>query len=365
MSDVTAEKIQAALADARVPHLDETLASAGVPVDVEVSGTTASIMVTLGFPAAGIAEAYARELQDMAVSSTGVEKATVGVTWDVKAHAVQGALAPLENVKNIIAIASGKGGVGKSTTAVNLALALVREGARVGVLDADVYGPSQPRMLGISGQRVASSDGKTMQPLEAHGVQTISMGFLVDEDKPMIWRGPMVTQAVNQLIFQTNWDNLDYLIVDLPPGTGDTQLTLTQSVPLSGAIIITTPQDIALLDALKGLKMFETVNVPILGVIENMSSHVCSACGHEEHLFGKGGGERLARDNEVPLLGQLPLHIDIRRQADGGEPTVAVDPEGHVAMRYRDIARTAAAILSLRARDRKAAFPRVVVEPTQ
>ncbi|MDH3604833.1 MAG: iron-sulfur cluster carrier protein ApbC, partial [Candidatus Tectomicrobia bacterium] len=252
--------------------------------------------------------------------------------------------------------------VGKSTTAVNFALALSREGAHVGVLDADVYGPSQPRMLGISGQRVASNDGKTMEPLEAHGVQTISMGFLVDEDKPMIWRGPMVTQAVNQLIFQTNWSDLDYLIVDLPPGTGDTQLTLTQSVPLSGAIIITTPQDIALLDATKGLKMFETVNVPILGIVENMSSHVCSGCGLEEPLFGAGGGESLARDSGVPLLGQLPLHIDIRRQADGGEPTVAVDPDGDIAIRYRDIARAATAMLSLRARDHKSVFPQVVVE---
>ncbi len=275
---------------------------------------------------------------------------------------MQGALEPLKDVRNVIAVGSGKGGVGKSTTAVNLALALAAEGGRVGVLDADVYGPSQPRMLGVTGERVGSHDGQTMEPIEAHGVQTVSMGFLVDEERPMIWRGPMVTQAVTQLIFQTNWDDLDYLIVDLPPGTGDTQLTLTQKVPLAGAIIITTPQDIALLDARKGLKMFEKVNVPVLGVIENMSLHVCSHCGHEEPIFGTGGGERLADESGVPLLGQLPLDIDIRCDADGGNPTVVAKPDSAAAQAYRRAARKAAALLAMRRVDRKSVFPRVVVE---
>ncbi|MFQ5635409.1 MAG: iron-sulfur cluster carrier protein ApbC [Gammaproteobacteria bacterium] len=362
MTDTDIETIRKAIGGTDLPGLDIDLAAAKAAIDVEITGGTAAIRVTLGFPAAGIVDELARQIADRVVANTAADAADVEIDWRVRAHAVQGTLEPLENVRNVIAVGSGKGGVGKSTTAVNLALALAAEGARVGVLDADVYGPSQPRMLGVCGERVGSADGTTMEPIEAHGVQTVSMGLLVDEEKPMIWRGPMVTQAVNQLIFQTNWQDLDYLIVDLPPGTGDTQLTLTQKVPLAGAIIITTPQDIALLDARKGLKMFETVNVPVLGVIENMSLHVCSHCGHEEPIFGSGGGDRLAVESDVPLLGRLPLDIDIRRDADGGDPTVVAKPGSAAARAYREAARRAAALLSLRGVDHKSVFPRVVVE---
>jgi ATP-binding protein involved in chromosome partitioning len=276
---------------------------------------------------------------------------------------VQKDLTPLPNVKNILAVASGKGGVGKSTTAVNLALALQAEGATVGLLDADIYGPSIPRMLGISG-KPDSKDGQHIEPKIGHGIQTMSIGFMIEEDTPMIWRGPMVTQALTQLLNETNWVNLDYLIIDLPPGTGDIQLTLCQRVPVSGAVIVTTPQDIALLDARKGLKMFEKVDVPVLGIVENMATHICSNCGHEEHIFGSGGGERMASDYHVPLLGALPLDIHIREQADGGKPTVAADPDGKVAAAYRQIARKAAAQLSLHARSKSIQFPKIVIQNT-
>lgn len=362
MKDLDVDSIRALVGQTMLPGLGIDLATARAATEVHAAGDTVDVKVTLGFPAAGIADELIEAIETRLVAETGAASATVGIDWRVRAHAVQGTLEPLKNVRNVIAVGSGKGGVGKSTTAVNLALALAAEGGRVGVLDADVYGPSQPRMLGVTGERVGSHDGETMEPIEAHGLQTVSMGFLVDEEKPMIWRGPMVTQAVQQLIFKTNWDDLDYLIVDLPPGTGDTQLTLTQQVPLAGAIIITTPQDIALLDARKGLKMFETVNVPVLGVIENMSLHVCSECGHQEPIFGTGGGDQLAMENDVPLLGQLPLDIDIRRDADGGEPTVVAKPDSAAARDYRDAARKAAALLAMRGLDHKSVFPRVVVE---
>jgi ATP-binding protein involved in chromosome partitioning len=358
VNDLDAEHLKNVVGRTALPGLDSDVATTRAAITVD----GAAVRVTLGFPAAGIADELAAEIRRRVIAETGATDARVDVDWRVRAHAVQGALEPLKNVRNIIAVGSGKGGVGKSTTAVNLALALAAEGGRVGVFDADVYGPSQPRMLGVTGERVGSHDGETMEPIEAHGVQTASMGFLVDEEKPMIWRGPMVTQAVRQLIFQTNWDDLDYLIVDLPPGTGDTQLTLTQSVPLAGAIIVTTPQDIALLDARKGLKMFETVNVPVLGVIENMSLHVCSECGHEEPIFGAGGGDRLAEESDVPLLAQLPLDIEIRRDADGGAPTVVAKPDSPAARAYRQAARKAAALLAMRSIDHKSVFPRVVVE---
>jgi len=361
VNDFGANDLITLVGTTKIPGIDADLADTRATIAIDTEDENVVIRITLGFPAVGIATELARAVADTVAAETGAA-ASVEIDWDVRAHSVQGALEPLKHVKNIIAVGSGKGGVGKSTTAVNLALALAADGARVGVLDADVYGPSQPRMLGVTGERVGSSDGTTMEPIEAHGVQTVSMGFLVDEEKPMIWRGPMVTQAVTQLIFQTNWDDLDYLIVDLPPGTGDTQLTLTQKVPLAGAIIITTPQDIALLDARKGLKMFETVNVPVLGVIENMSLHVCSQCGHEEPIFGAGGGDRLAAESDVPLLGQLPLDIDIRRDADGGAPTVVAKPDSAPAQAYRAAARKAAALLAARAIDRKSVFPRVVVE---
>jgi ATP-binding protein involved in chromosome partitioning len=267
----------------------------------------------------------------------------------------------MSNVKNIIAVASGKGGVGKSTTAVNLALALAAEGAQVGILDADIYGPSQPMMMGISGQP-ESLDGKTMEPLENHGVQVSSIGFMIDPDQPMVWRGPMVTQALQQLLEQTNWRNLDYLIVDMPPGTGDIQLTLSQKVPVTGAIIVTTPQDIALLDARKGLKMFEKVDIPILGIVENMSTHICSNCGHAEEIFGAGGGEKMCKEYGVEFLGALPLTMSIRAQTDSGKPTVVADPDGAVANVYKNIARKVAVKVAEKAKDMTSKFPSIVIK---
>jgi ATP-binding protein involved in chromosome partitioning len=279
----------------------------------------------------------------------------------IATHMVQQGVTTLENVKNIVAVASGKGGVGKSTVAVNLALALSGEGATVGILDADIYGPSQPRMLGCSGQP-DSSDGKSLEPLVNYHIQSMSIGYLVDEETPMIWRGPMVTQALEQLLKDTNWRDVDYLIVDLPPGTGDTQLTLAQKIPVSGALIVTTPQDIALLDARKGLKMFEKVQVPVLGIVENMSIHVCSQCGHEEHIFGEGGGARLAEQFGVDFLGSLPLDGRIRADTDEGKPTVVKDPDGAVARQFREVARRLAAKLSLKAKDYAQAFPKIMIQ---
>lgn len=344
-----------------VPYMELELGAVASRIEIEEEAGKTRIAVVLGFPAAGIADQLGADIVRQLGDQAGCE-ADVEVSWDVRAHAVQGNLAPVPEVRNIIAIASGKGGVGKSTTAANLALSLVAEGARVGILDADIYGPSQPQMLGLAGQQPVSKDGKTFEPLEAYGLQTISIGFLVEQDQAIIWRGPMVSQALNQMMFQTNWRDLDYLIVDLPPGTGDTQLTLTSKVPVSGAVIVTTPQDIALLDARRGLKMFEKVNVRILGVIENMSSFVCSNCGQEEELFGSGGGQTLTEETGMPLLGSLPLDIRIRREADGGEPTVVHDPDGELAVRYREIARRVAARLAAAPRDRKGAFPNIVVE---
>jgi len=281
----------------------------------------------------------------------------------IVSHAVQRGVKLVPGVKNIIAIASGKGGVGKSTTAVNLALALAAEGVSVGILDADIYGPSQPTMLGITG-RPESRDGKRLEPMEGHGIQAMSIGFLIDVETPMVWRGPMVTQALEQLLNETNWRDIDYLVVDLPPGTGDIQLTLAQRVPVTGAVIVTTPQDIALMDARKGLKMFEKVNIPILGVVENMSLHICSKCGHEEHVFGEGGGARMSKDYGIDLLGSLPLDISIREQADSGKPTVVADPDGRVAEIYRQIARRVAVKIAEKQQDHSAAFPKIVVQNT-
>jgi ATP-binding protein involved in chromosome partitioning len=291
----------------------------------------------------------------------GVSSVSVDVTTKVAAHSVQKSLKPIDNVKNIIAVASGKGGVGKSTTSVNLALALAEEGAKVGILDADIYGPSQPRMLGVSGQP-ESKDGKTLEPMANYGLQAMSIGFLIDEETPMIWRGPMVTQALEQLLNDTNWDSLDYLVIDLPPGTGDTQLTLAQKVPVSGAVVVTTPQDIALLDARKGFKMFEKVEVPVLGIVENMSIHICSNCGHEEHIFGEGGGRRMAEQYGVNFLGALPLDIRIREETDGGKPTVVAEPEARISQIYREIARKTAAKLALQAKSYAAKFPSIVIQ---
>ncbi len=327
---------------------------------IGVDGGKVLVELQLGYPAAGLHAALAARIHAALEADPRIERATVDVSSRVLAHTVRQGLSPLPGVKNIIAVASGKGGVGKSTTSVNLALALAAEGARVGVLDADIYGPSIPRMLGLSG-KPDSPDGKSITPKRGHGLQAMSIGFLIEEDTPMIWRGPMVTQALQQLLNETAWDNLDYLIIDLPPGTGDIQLTLCQKVPVSAAIIVTTPQDIALLDAKKALQMFRKVEVPVLGIVENMAIHICSNCGHAEHIFGEGGGARMAAQYEVPLLGALPLDIRIREQSDGGAPTVAVDADSELSKRYREIARHAAGQLSLRAKNKAFGFPNIVI----
>jgi len=328
---------------------------------VGVDSDRVSVDIQLGYPARSAADALAAQAKQALEADPAIAAATVSVGTRIHAHKVQGTLAPLPGVKNIIVVASGKGGVGKSTVSANLALALAAEGAKVGVLDADIYGPSQPRMLGITG-KPQSPDGKTIIPLEAHGLQAMSIGFLIEEETPMIWRGPMVTQAMMQLINDSRWEQLDYLVIDLPPGTGDIQLTLSQKVPVSGAVIVTTPQDIALLDARKALKMFEKVEVPVLGVVENMATHVCSNCGHEEHIFGEGGGVRMAEQYHVPYLGSLPLDIRIREQADGGTPTVVAMPESDLAARYREIARNAAGRLSRMPRNKSLGLGKIMVQ---
>ena len=350
--------LKEALASILVPGIDKPISEVGRVLRAELSGSTAKIELQLGFPAQGILA----ELEEAISERISAEKLDLSVVSKITAHGVQRSLKPLANVKNIIAIASGKGGVGKSTTAVNLALALAADGASVGVLDADIYGPSQPLMLGLAGERPTSTDGKSMQPLTAHGIQVMSIGFLIDPDQPMVWRGPMVTSALNQLLNQTLWQDLDYLIVDMPPGTGDIQLTLSQQVPVSGAVIVTTPQDIALLDARKGLQMFRKVSVPILGIVENMSTHICSECGHEEAIFGSGGGEGMAADFDVELIGSLPLDLSIREQTDSGKPTVIADPDGPNAQAYRQTARRMAALLAIQGKDYSHAFPKIVVE---
>ncbi|HUD25148.1 MAG TPA: iron-sulfur cluster carrier protein ApbC [Burkholderiaceae bacterium] len=333
-----------------------------VRIEGEGGAERVSLDVELGYPAAS-QFGRVRELITAALKLAGAAAVEVSVSSKIVPHAVQRGLKVMPNVRNIVAVASGKGGVGKSTVAANLALALVAEGARVGMLDADIYGPSQPTMLGISG-RPESLDGKTLEPLENYGVQTSSIGFLVEQDQPMVWRGPMVTNALQQLLTQTNWKDLDYLVVDMPPGTGDIQLTLAQQVPVTGAVIVTTPQDIALLDAMKGLKMFEKVGVPILGIVENMAVHICSQCGHAEHIFGSGGGERMALQYEVEVLGSLPLDIRIREQTDSGRPTVVAEPDGAIADQYRAIARKVAIRISERAKDLASKMPSIKVSKT-
>ena len=328
--------------------------------NLRIEGGDVAFDVELGYPARSQLDGFRKALIAAARTVPGVANVSVNVGSKVVAHAVQRGVPLLPNVKNIVAVASGKGGVGKSTTAVNLALALAAEGARVGILDADIYGPSQPMMMGIEG-RPESSDGKTMAPMENYGVQVMSIGFLVEPDNPMIWRGPMVTQALEQLLRQTNWGDLDYLIVDLPPGTGDIQLTLSQRVPLTGAVIVTTPQDIALLDAKKGIKMFEKVGVPILGIVENMAVHVCENCGHVEHIFGEEGGKRLAEEYKMDYLGALPLNLSIRVQADSGRPTVVSDPDGEIAGLYKQVARRVAVKIAERAKDFSSKFPSIAI----
>jgi ATP-binding protein involved in chromosome partitioning len=329
---------------------------------IKVAGADVEVDIELGYPGRSQFEPLRREVTAV-LKNAGAAGVAVRVASKVVSHSVQRGVKLVPGIKNIIAVASGKGGVGKSTTAVNLALALAAEGASVGILDADIYGPSQPMMLGIAG-RPQSSDGKSLEPMVGHGLQAISIGFLIDMDTPMVWRGPMVTQALEQLLKDTRWRDLDYLVVDLPPGTGDIQLTLAQKVPVTGAVIVTTPQDIALIDARKGLKMFEKVGIPILGVVENMSIHICPKCGHESHIFGAGGAQRMCKDYGTELLGQLPLDQSIREQADSGKPTVVSDPEGRAAEIYRRIARRCAVRIAEMQKDMSSKFPNIVVQNT-
>ncbi len=356
--------VQNALKNLLDPNTKKDFVSGKSVKNIKVNNNDVNLDILLGYPAKSVwGEIQTLVEAHLKTALPGVGSVKANVSSKVVPHAVQRGVKLVDGVKNIIAVASGKGGVGKSTTAANLALALAAEGARVGVMDADIYGPSQPTMLGISGQP-DSDDGKTMKPMTNHGLQVMSIGFLIDADTPMIWRGPMATQALDQLLRQTKWDNLDYLIVDLPPGTGDIQLSLAQTVPVTGAVIVTTPQDIALLDARKGLKMFEKVDVKIIGIVENMSTHICSNCGHEEHIFGAGGGEKMCTEYNVEFLGGLPLDIRIREQSDSGTPTVVAEPDSNLTKVYKQIARRVAVKIADMAQDHSAVFPKIVVQNT-
>jgi ATP-binding protein involved in chromosome partitioning len=360
---ITELLIQSTLKVCIDPNTSKDFVSGKSARNIKINGNDVSVDIVLGYPAKSVMADIQKLVAEALIGLEGIGRVTVNVSSKIVAHKAQQGVGLLPNVKNIIAVASGKGGVGKSTTSVNLALALAAEGATVGLLDADIYGPSQPQMLGISG-RPESADGKSMEPMQAHGIQAMSIGFLIDTDTPMVWRGPMVTGALEQLLRETNWHDLDYLVIDLPPGTGDIQLTLAQKIPVTGAIIVTTPQDIALLDARKGLKMFEKVNIPILGIVENMSTHICSKCGHEEHIFGTGGGELMAKDYNIDLLGALPLDMSIRMQADSGKPTVIAEPESKVAAIYKEIARKAAIKIANTSLDHSTKFPNIVIQNT-
>ena len=360
---VSEAQIQAALKEIIDPNTGKDFIATKSARNIKLAGADVSLDIELGYPARTKLELIRKLVKDKLGAIPGAGKVTVNVASKIVSHSVQRGVKLIPQVKNIIAVASGKGGVGKSTTAVNLALALAAEGASVGILDADIYGPSQPMMLGITG-RPESKDGKTLEPMMGHGLQAISIGFLIEVDTPMVWRGPMVTQALEQLLKDTRWQGVDYLVVDLPPGTGDIQLTLAQKVPVTGAVIVTTPQDIALIDARKGLKMFEKVGIPILGIVENMSIHICSKCGHEEHIFGSGGAEKMCKDFNTELLGALPLDLGIREQTDSGKPTVVADPDGRIAEIYRAIARRVAVKISEQARDMTSKFPNIVIQNT-
>jgi len=362
---ITEADVQSALKQLTDPNTKKDFVSGKSVKNIKVEGNDVSLDILLGYPAKSVWGEIKEQVEEhLRKSLSDAGKVSANVSSKVVPHAVQRGVKLVDGVKNIIAVASGKGGVGKSTTTVNLALALAAEGAKVGVLDADIYGPSQPTMLGIKGRPV-SKDGQSIEPMEGHGLQAMSIGFMIEgEETPMIWRGPMATQALDQLLRQTHWGDLDYLVLDLPPGTGDIQLTLAQKVPVTGAVIVTTPQDIALLDAKKGLKMFEKVDIKILGIIENMSTHICSKCGHEEHIFGAGGGEKMCADHNTEFLGSLPLDIQIREQTDSGTPTVVADPDGRIAKEYRQIARRIAVKVAEMAQDHSAAFPKIVVQNT-
>lgn len=361
---LTEQQIKNVLAETVDPNTGKSYVAEKAVRNIRLDGNDVAFDIELGYPAKTQIDAIRRQVIAAVKGVPGVGNVSANVSSRIVAHSVQLGVKLLPGVKNIIAVSSGKGGVGKSTTAVNLALALAQEGATVGLLDADIYGPSQPQMLGLAGQQPASVDGNSMEPLEAYGVQAMSIGFMIDVETPMVWRGPMVTQALDQLLNQTNWRDVDYLIVDMPPGTGDTQLSLAQKVPVTGAVIVTTPQDIALIDARKGLKMFEKVNIPILGIVENMSIHVCSSCGHAEHIFGEGGGEKMCADYGVEFLGSLPLEMAIRQMADGGKPTVVGAPESKAAEIYRAIARRVAIRIAEKAKDMTSKFPNIVVQNT-
>jgi ATP-binding protein involved in chromosome partitioning len=360
---ITELDIQNALKTLIDPNTGKDFITSKSAKNIQINGNNISVDIVLGYPAKSVMSDVQELVTQHLKTLTDGGEVTVNIGSRIVAHKVQQGVNLLPNVKNIIAVASGKGGVGKSTTSVNLALALAAEGANVGLLDADIYGPSQPQMLGISG-RPESTDGKSMQPMLAHGIQAMSIGFLVDIDTPMVWRGPMVTGALEQLLRDTKWNDLDYLVIDLPPGTGDIQLTLAQKIPVTGAIIVTTPQDIALLDARRGLKMFEKVNIPILGLVENMSTHICSNCGHEEHIFGTGGGAQMCADYNVDLLGSLPLDISIREQTDSGKPTVINAPDSKIANIYKEIARKAAIKIANASLDHSSKFPNIVIQNT-
>ena len=361
MSTVAKDGIESALSEIVDPHTGLDLITGKSLKDCVVDNQRILIDLVLGYPAKGWHPKLKQQVVNVISQLGNIQSVAVRIDTQVVSHEVQKGVTPLKNVRNVIAVASGKGGVGKSTVSANLALALSAEGATVGVLDADIYGPSQPRMLGISG-RPESKDGKSLEPMNNYDVQVMSIGFLIEEDTPMIWRGPMVTQALEQLLNDTRWKDLDYLVIDLPPGTGDIQLTLAQKVPVSGAVIVTTPQNIALLDARKGFKMFEKVEIPVLGVIENMSTHICSECGHEEHIFGAGGGERMADDYDVEHLGNIPLYSRIRADVDGGKPTVVADPDGVIADIYRQVSRRVGGKLAVRKRNYSDVFPSIVIE---
>jgi ATP-binding protein involved in chromosome partitioning len=360
---ITENDIQSALQTLIDPNTGRDFVSAKSAKNVKVDGNNVSLDIVLGYPAKSQVESLKSLIEAKLKAIPEIAQVTVNIGSRIVAHSAQRGVNLLPGVKNIIAVASGKGGVGKSTTSVNLALALAAEGATVGLLDADIYGPSQPQMLGISG-RPDSADGKSIEPMVAHGIQAMSIGFLVDTDTPMVWRGPMVTGALEQLLRDTKWRDLDYLVIDLPPGTGDIQLTLAQKIPVTGAVIVTTPQDIALLDARKGLKMFEKVGIPILGIVENMSTHICSNCGHEEHIFGAGGGELMSKDYKVELLGNLPLDIGIRTQTDSGKPTVVAEPDSKIANIYKDIARKTASKIANASLDHSSKFPNIIIQNT-
>ena len=361
---VTVQAVQDALRSVTDPHTGKDFVSTKAIKNLRVEGGDVAFDVELGYPANSLIPTLHKALVAATHTVPGVSNASVNISMNIVAHAVQRGVQLLPGVKNIVAVASGKGGVGKSTTAVNLALALAAEGASVGLLDADIYGPSLPMMMGLQGGRPESEDGKFMEPMVNHGVQVMSIGFLVDADQAMIWRGPMATQALEQLLRQTHWKDLDYLVVDMPPGTGDIQLTLSQRVPMTGAVIVTTPQDIALLDARKGIKMFEKVGVPILGIVENMAVHVCSNCGHVEHIFGADGGKKMAAEYGMDYLGALPLNMQIREQADGGNPTVVAEPAGEIAGLYKAMARQVAVSIAARNKDFSSKFPTITISKT-